>query len=239
MSILPQRLVRAFSRQTRAVLELALPGSCLLCGDESGPHLLCADCQADLPSAPATSCPQCGELTTFSERCGACLNKPPHFDRTLTLFRYEFPVDRLIHAFKYGHQLAVGQWLGQRLAERIAPGAELIIPLPLHAERLRERGFNQAMEMAREIEKTAKIPVDRSSLQRTRATPPQAGLDHKERRKNVRGAFECTRDLSGRHVLLVDDVMTTGATLDECARILKLHGAIEVSVAVAARAFKH
>ncbi len=239
MSILPQHLAHALSRQTKAVFDLALAGSCLLCGDKSGPALLCADCHTDLPSAPPTCCPQCGELTTFSERCGACLNKPPHFDRTFALFRYEFPVDRMIHAFKYGHQLAVGHWLGQLLAERIAPGVDLIIPLPLHTERLRERGFNQAMEMAREIEKKAKIPVDRNSLLRTRPTPPQAGLDHKERRKNVRGAFECRSDLSGRHILLVDDVMTTGATLDECARILKLHGATEVSVAVAARAFRH
>ena len=239
MSILPQRLVRSLQQLANASLRNFLPGNCLLCGADGEGDLLCPDCSADLPFSPTASCPQCGEPTTFSERCGACLNKPPHFDRTLALFRYEFPVDRLIHAFKYGHQLAVGQWLGLRLAERITPGADVIIPLPLHNDRLRERGFNQSMEMARIVEKCLKIPVDRSSLLRTRATPPQASLEHKERHKNVRGAFECRNDMSGRHVLLIDDVMTTGATLDECARVLKLHGAGEVSVAIAARAFKH
>jgi ComF family protein len=116
---------------------------------------------------------------------------------------------------------------------------DLIIPLPLHSERLRERGFNQSTEIAARLGKCLKLPVDRSTVLRTRATPPQAELPLKERHKNVRGAFECRGDFSGRRILLVDDVMTTGATLNECARVVKLHGASTVRVAVAARALKH
>ena len=152
----------------------------------------------------------------------------------------DFPVDRVIHALKYGHQLAVAKWAGQRLAEQICREEfDRLIPLPLHPERLRERGFNQSAEIAGSLGKCLKLPVDRSIALRTRATPPQADLPHKERRKNVRGAFECRGDLSGQRLLLLDDVMTTGATVNECARVLKLHGAASVAVAVIARALRH
>jgi len=223
----------------RHFLRLLPNGSCLLCQDDSGDSLLCPDCETDLPNPPGAACPQCGEQTTHGERCGACLKDVPHFDRTVAAFRYDFPVDRIIHALKYGHQLAVAHWLGQRIAERAPGGAQVVIPLPLHPERLRERGFNQSMEIARAVGDRLHLPVDRDSLFRCRATPPQADLPLRERHRNVRGAFECSTDMAGRHILLIDDVMTTGATVNECARILKLHGAAEVSVAVAARALKH
>ncbi len=239
MSILPQpHSLRQLAGQ---FLDCLLPASCLLCGADSDHDLLCPACADDLPLLPATLCPQCSLPTTFGEPCGACLHEAPHFDATLALFRYDFPVDRIVHALKYGHQLAVAGWLGERLAARLAgqAPAELIVPLPLHPQRLAERGFNQAGEIAAHLEKRLKIPVDRYSLQRTRATPAQAELPLKERHKNVRGAFECRSDLSGKHILLLDDVMTSGATANECARVLKLHGAARVSVAVAARALKH
>lgn len=238
MSILPQP--RAVRRLLRRLLDAALPGSCLLCGDGSATPLLCATCADDLPPLPAALCPRCGEQTTHGERCGACLKETPHFDRTLALFRYDFPLDRLVHALKYGHQLAVADWLGHLMAERLSGQApELIIPLPLHADRLRERGFNQSGEIARRLGRQLGRTVAHDSLFRSRATPPQAELAWRERQRNVRGAFECRDDLSGRHLLLVDDVMTTGATVNEAARVLKLHGAASVTVIVAARAFKH
>lgn len=223
----------------RRWLHNALPGSCLLCGSDSGASLLCPACAADLPMPPSACCPQCADQTTYGERCGACLKEAPHFDQAIAVFRYDFPVDRIIHALKYGHQLAVAEWLGMRLAELIAPGEKLILPLPLHSDRLSDRGFNQSMEIARALGNCLNLPVDRSSLVRNRATPPQADLPLKERHKNVRGAFECTADLTGKTILLIDDVMTTGATLNECARVLKLHGAAHITVAVAARALKH
>jgi ComF family protein len=231
--------VHPIKQLARPWLDYLLPESCLLCSADSGSGLLCADCTNDLPELPPAMCPLCSQATSYGERCGACLKEPPHFDRTIAAFRYDFPVDRIIHALKYGHQLAVADWLGEKLAKQIKAEKQLIIPLPLHADRLRERGFNQSAELARAIGNHLKLTVDRSIAFRNRATPPQAEQPLKERHKNVRGAFECRADLSGKHILLVDDVMTTGATVNECARVLKLHGVTEISVVVAARALKH
>ena len=236
MSILPQ----ALQRPLRSIAAHLLPGSCLLCASNSATSLLCPACTADLPQLPAALCPQCGEETTLGERCGACLKDPPAFARTIALFRYEFPVNRLIQALKYGHQLALAAWLGHRLGERlVAADYDLLLPLPLHPSRLRTRGFNQSLEIARVTSRALGIPMNPGILTRIRATPPQAELPLKERARNVRGAFECARDLAGIRILLVDDVMTTGSTLREAARILKLHGAGQITVAVAARALRH
>lgn len=238
MSILPQpKPYRQFGKQ---LLDRLLPGSCLLCAGDSGDELLCEPCAGDLPTLPKALCPQCCEQTTHGERCGACLHQPPHFDDTLALFRYDFPADRLIHALKYAHQLAVAKWLGERLAGELGGRHfDLLIPLPLHADRLRERGFNQSVEIARTVGHRLHLPLDHEHVVRNRATPPQAELARKERHRNVKNAFDCLGDFSGKHLLLIDDVMTSGATLSECARVLKLHGAVRVSVAVAARALKH
>ena len=236
MSILPQ----ALQRPLRSIAAYLMPGSCLLCASNSATSLLCPACTADLPQLPAALCPQCGEETTLGERCGACLKDPPAFARTIALFRYEFPVDRLIQALKYGHQLALATWLGHRLGDRlVAEDYDLLLPLPLHPSRLRTRGFNQSLEIARVTSKALAIPMNPAILTRIRATPPQAELPLKERGRNVRGAFECAHDLAGKRILLVDDVMTTGSTLREAARILKLHGAGQITVAVAARALRH
>ncbi len=238
LSILPQP--DGLKRLGRQILNAALPASCLLCGAESDAALLCPPCTSDLPKLPATLCPLCSAQTTHGERCGACLRDPPHFDRTEALFHYDFPVDRIIHALKYGHQLAVADWCAHRLAERIGTGDyDCILPLPLHPERLRERGFNQSAEIAKTLGISLNFPVDRSNLLRTRATPRQAELPLKERHRNVRGAFECRADFTGKRLLLIDDVMTTGATANECSRVLKLHGAASVTVALIARALKH
>jgi ComF family protein len=227
-------------RLGRQFLNAVLPGSCLLCGADSVGELLCPPCADDLPSLPAALCPLCAAQTTHGERCGACLREPPHFDRTLALFHYDFPADRIIHALKYGHQLAVAGWSADKLAERLVDEEyDCIVPLPLHPDRLRERGFNQSAEIAKTLGICLNFPVDRSNVLRTRATPPQAELPFKERHKNVRGAFECRADFTGQRLLLIDDVMTTGATVNECARVLKLHGAASVTVAVVARALKH
>ena len=235
-SILPQPLKRTLKQLSQTLL----PGSCLLCGADSGTQLLCAGCDADLPLAPQQHCPQCGEQTTHGERCGACLKDPPAFARTTAIFSYEFPVDRIIHAFKYGHQLAIADWAAEILARQPSVQKyDLLIPLPLHTDRLCQRGFNQSAEIARRLSKMLGLPLDSSSLIRSRATTPQAELALKERSRNVRGAFECQRDLSGQRILLIDDVMTTGATLREAARILKLHGAAHIDIAVIARALKH
>lgn len=241
MGILTQNKGLLAGAATQAVRVLAtLPGQdCLLCGISSGSDILCPDCARDLPRLPGPSCPRCALPTPAGELCGHCLSHAPHYDATLAAFRYGFPVDKLIHAFKYGHRLALAPYLGRHLARlaevRLAGAVDLIVPLPLHIERLRERGFNQALELARPVGAALNLPVDAGCCSRVRHTPAQADLPWGKREKNIRAAFHCPEDLTGKRVILVDDVMTTGASLNECARTLKLHGAAEVTLLVVAR----
>ncbi len=232
MSILTQSA--AFIARSCARL---LAQDCLLCAADSRSSLLCTACADDLPRLPADYCPRCALPTPAGEVCGRCLRQAPHYDAALAAFRYAFPVDRLIQTFKYDRRLALADYFGRRLAALATTcTAEVIVPLPLHKLRLRERGFNQALELARPVSRARAIAIDAHSCQRVRHTPSQAALPWRERAANVRGAFHCTTDFSGRRILLVDDVMTTGASLDEMARTLKLHGAAHVTVLVVARA---
>jgi ComF family protein len=150
---------------------------------------------------------------------------------------YDFPLDALIHGVKYGHQLALIPPLGTALAQRVLahPRPDLLIAMPLHPLRLRERGFNQALELAKVIAKLHDIPLLPKGAERIRATAPQVGLPWKERAGNLRGAFAATTDLTGKHVAMVDDVMTTGASLHELALALRRRGAREISAWVVAR----
>lgn len=214
---------------------------CVLCAAASGDSIVCADCAADLPLLDAPACPRCALPTAGGEVCGRCLAHPPAFDAARAVYRYDFPVDKLIQSFKYGHRLALAPYFGERLATlaaalHAAHPADLIVPLPLHRERLRQRGFNQALELARPVARALRLPIDAASCRRERNTPAQAELALSERVKNMRNAFACSADLGARNIILIDDVMTTGASLDECARTLKLHGAARVSVVALARA---
>ena len=221
----------------RHIARLALAQDCLLCAAASTDEMLCPACAADLPRLTEPCCPRCALPNATGETCGRCLNKPPHFDAARAAYRYDFPLDKLIQSFKYGHRLALGDYFGRELALLAATlDADLIVPLPLHDERLRQRGFNQALELARALARARRLPIDATSCRRTRNTPAQAGLAWRERVKNLRDAFACSADLSGARIILVDDVMTTGASLDECARTLKLHGAAQVTALVLARA---
>ncbi|MRD72682.1 ComF family protein [Rhodocyclus tenuis] len=221
----------------RRALNTLLTQDCLLCGASSGAQVLCADCAGSLPALPPYLCPQCALPTLRGERCGRCLTRAPAFDATRAVLPYAFPVDALIQSFKYGHRLAPARYFGERLAER-ASGlcVDLVIPLPLHETRLRQRGFNQALELARPLAAHHRWTLDAHSCTRIRATAPQATLTADERAGNLRQAFHCARDLSGLHIALVDDVLTSGASLHECARTLKLHGAARVTALVVARA---
>jgi ComF family protein len=232
MSILTQTAA-LFSRSCARLLTQ----DCLLCAGESGSSLLCRACQEDLPRLPAARCPVCALPTTQGEVCGRCLAKPPHYDATCAAFRYAFPLDKLVQSFKYGHRLSLAAYFGRELAAAAEnAGTDLIIPMPLHPLRLRERGFNQAHELARPVAAAWRIPLDAGSCQRTRHTTAQVELPWRERARNVRGAFACRSDFTGRRLLLIDDVMTTGASLDELARTVKLHGAAQVALLVLARA---
>jgi ComF family protein len=175
--------------------------------------------------------------------CGACQQAPPPWQRTVAALDYRFPVKQLVRRFKFNGSLASGDVLARELSRAVAgsppPLPELIVPVPLHRWRLFLRNYNQAELLARRAGRDFGIPVASLLLHRNRRTRAQAGLDAKERRRNTRGAFRLGRGQGRRlrdHVALVDDVMTTGATLTECARVLRTAGVSRIQVWVAARA---
>ena len=163
----------------------------------------------------------------------------PLFDRTLAVFAYAFPLDKLIQALKFGERLMLAEGLADSLVHRVDVRPGCIIAMPLHRSRLRERGFNQSHELARHIANGLNIPLLPHACQRVRDTPPQSALKWKERGKNIRNAFTCTQNLSGKHIAVVDDVMTSGASMNEVAAALRSAGAREVSAWVIARTLPH
>jgi ComF family protein len=215
---------------------LLLPRDCFLCDAPSHNQFLCADCDKSLPRLPPTHCPVCARVMAQSEICGPCTIRPPSFDHTHAAFCYDFPVDTLIRALKYQLRLACAPFLGNALiplAKHSRP--DLIVPVPLAQPRLAFRGFNQAVELARPLAQHLGVPIARNGVVRCRDTVPQVNLPRKERAANIRNAFECRFDLTGKTVWIVDDVMTTGATLNELAGVLKGQGAARVENFVVAR----
>ncbi len=224
---------------SRSILNRFFPPRCLLCGDATQGGALCSDCQADLPWLAQERCPQCAQLSPDGQRCGPCLRHPPAFDRTHAALIYDFPVASLIQALKYGQRLEVSSALAQLWLDQAVPRQlpDLLLPMPLHPTRLKERGFNQALELARILAPPCNVPVARDACQRIRETPPQAALPLKARRKNLRGAFSARAEqVSGKRIAIVDDVMTSGSSLNELAATLKKAGAVEVECWVMARA---
>lgn len=221
----------------RSIFNRLLPPPCLLCGAPA-PTRICERCDADLPWHRAPQCPLCATPTPDGRTCGACLKRPPAFDRTHAALVYRFPLDRLIPQLKYRGRLAIAPalagWLAPALAA--APRPDCIVPMPLHPARLRERGFNHAGEIARHLASALDLPLALDACRRLRDTPPQMQLRHDARRRNVRGAFACADAVRGRHVALLDDVMTTGTSLDELAATARRAGARAVSCWVVARA---
>ena len=221
------------------LLSVLLPRQCFLCAASAAGEFLCPDCRDSLPRLTTDCCPVCAVPTPAAMICGACLKKPPQFDATQAVFRYEFPVDRLVQSLKYAHRIASADFLGRILAQcRPQQAPDLILPVPLAPQRLAERGFNQALEIARPLARQLSLALETRLVQRHVNTTPQAALPWKERAKNIRHAFACGIDLTGKKVLVVDDVMTTGATLNELAGTLKACGAGWVGNLVVARALK-
>jgi ComF family protein len=219
-------------------VQFLIQKNCVLCGAATNQDL-CEPCYHHLPQLPPDHCPICLSPVPTAEICGACLAKPPAFTRTTAALRYTFPVDALIHSLKYQTNLAIAPILANLLIARLKTMERLpdiIIPMPLHPIRLRERGFNQAMEISRYISKQTGIVLLPDSCRRIKHTLPQTGLPWKERQKNIRKAFTCKLDLSEKHIALVDDVMTTGTTLNELSKVLRQQGANEISNWVIARA---
>jgi ComF family protein len=239
---------RHFFEWTRR-LAAGLPSSCALCGI-AGQENLCAPCHQRYFSSQPQRCAQCG-LPVGSEEsaaaiCGECLQHGRHFDATVVAADYAAPTDHLVLALKFGGQLALAPLLGHMLRDAMLRDATrsgsmpaLLIPVPLGEQRLAERGFNQALEIAKALAHAIAVPLAVRLLERTRDTQMQSMLPPGERHSNVRDAFAVAADgaelVRGRHVAVVDDVMTTGETLNEIAATLKRHGAARVTNLVFAR----
>jgi ComF family protein len=216
-----------------------LPTRCLVCREPGiAGRALCGACTAVLPWMPH-ACDRCAQpLPAGDPRCGACLRRPPPLDAVVAAFDYRFPVDRLLPRFKFHRDLAAGALLGTCLAEATADATrpDALVPIPLHIARLRTRGYDQALELARSLSRRQGLTLRTDLLQRVRATAPQSRLDARARRRNVRHAFAVAAlpDMPA-HVVLVDDVMTTGATLHAAAAVLRRAGVARIDAWVCAR----
>lgn len=226
------------------LVEIVYPPRCLLCGAPGfDDRDICASCNQELPWIES-SCVQCAiPLADDSGdrlRCGNCLKKSPSFDHSLSLFSYERNAVSLIQQLKFNQKLACSRLLGTMLADLVEQAGpclpDCVLPVPLNKKRLRQRGFNQSVELARTAVKQFDLKLDVSSVERIRDTPSQSGLDKQQRRKNIRGAFRLVRPVNAGHVAIVDDVVTTTSTVNELARVLKKAGVRRVDVWSIARA---
>ena len=236
------RAIRTLRRWTGSIV----PARCAFCQIAPGP-LVCAACERDfLP--PASRCHQCAARlprAAATPLCGRCLAAPPAFDRTVALADYGPPLDGLIVALKYRQRLDLARVLGSLLAQRVAATKDLsdalaavdslVVPLPLSFQRHAERGFNQAHEIARAFTQELDLGLAGDALLRIKHNAPQEALKLSARRRNVRGAFAVRAAVAARAVFLIDDVMTTGSTLQEAAATLKRAGARSVTNLVLAR----
>jgi ComF family protein len=229
-----------------AALDLIFPPLCPVCERLLGAGRrdpLCGVCWANLERIAPPWCRCCGVPLGIDGLCGACRSRRPRFAYARAALRYGDLAREAIHAFKFGGRRTLADPLGDLLAGlglSALPGAapDVLVPVPLHPRRARERGYNQALLLARRLERAWGVPVIADALRRAVATQPQADLDAAARRRNVRNAFAVNYPelVAGRHVVLVDDVLTTGATAGECAMSLRRAGAATVGVLTVARA---
>jgi ComF family protein len=228
-----------------------LPCACAICA-RPATSLLCAECRLNL-TRNDECCEQCAEelplalgstSVLHSKRCGRCISNPPAFQRTFFAYDYNVSVAELIQRFKFGEMLILSKLLADMISQRIKKceysRPDALIPVPLHPVRLKQRGFNQSLELARAVGKALNIPVYHTLLIRTRNTPKQSGLDRKTRENNIKGAFrlqtnEDMIDLAGKHLAIIDDVITTGSTAQEVAKVLKCSGVDTISVIAIAK----
>lgn len=237
----------ALRHSFRGLVSLFYPASCAACFEPIEPvENLCPDCAAKVARISAPFCAKCSQpffgAISGTFECANCKDRALCFDAAVSVYRSRNVVRKVIHDLKYGRQMhlrhLVGRWLLQAFADaRLAREKfDLIVPVPLHPARKRERGFNQAELLGLELQRATNIRCH-SVLQRTRYTTTQTQFDRSERMENLRGAFRLRRrsDVRGLRMLLVDDVLTTGSTLSECASVLKKAGAASVFAATAAR----
>lgn len=229
-------------RVHQRVLDALLPLHCQLCLQRVVGHpAICAACYGELPWLH-TACQVCGVSlpANAGQKCGACQSSLPNLQKTTVLFEYLSPVDRLIADLKFNQQLGVARLLGQILANRLQQRPEpkrpmAIVPVPLHPRRLANRGFNQSMELARPLARSWGVPILNDVVSRARETRAQSGLSAKARITNIKGAFSVKQSTLPSRLLILDDVVTTGATVNELAGTLRHAGVEMIEVAAIAR----
>ena len=218
--------------------------SCILCGQTADlPVELCTPCKKSLLNR-SKSCPRCGLEFSFEEKtCSKCLIRPPVFDHCESVLGYTLEAGQLIRQLKYNQKTSVAHVMSYLMAEHLQAHLEVlpevIIPMPIHRNRLYRRGFNQTMEIAKYLGLILDIPVDYKCCQRTKQIESQTGLGISERRNNVRGVFRMLREVNYKHVAILDDVVTTGATAEELTRVLKMSGVKNVEVWCCVRTEEH
>jgi len=225
------------------LLSNLFPCRCIFC-QQTVEHSfeVCPDCYRALPHN-AVCCVRCAlplaEDINNAVLCGRCIQKPPAFDYSHSLFRYEDDVIGLVHQLKFGEKISYARTIGEMLLTlflRTGEKPDCLLPVALHKSRMRQRGFNQSIEISRVLAKDLDIPIEHTAVVRQRSTTAQTGLNAKQRQKNIRGAFSVVGKLNYKHVLVIDDVMTTGATVNELAKVLKKNKVERVGVLSIARA---
>lgn len=225
------------------LLSSLFPARCVFC-QQTVRHdfMICADCYQSLPHNKSC-CQRCAlplvEEMNTALLCGRCIRKIPAFDYTYSPFRYEDNIIGLVHQLKFSEKISYARSIGEILLQHYSATGEkpdCLLPVALHKSRLRQRGFNQSIEISRVLAKKLGIPIEHKAVVRKRSTLAQTGLTAKQRARNIRGAFSMAGELHYKHVLIVDDVMTTGATVNELAKLLKKNNVERVGVLSIARA---
>ncbi len=220
------------------IINQLFPQQCIICQQSSEGPIFCCACLAGLPRMQ-TACGSCAlPVTTTRSLCGRCQKKPPPVDLAKTLFYYQPPITQAIFQLKFSGKIRFAKFFGSLLTKAISKEnlqADFLVPVPLHKKRLRERGFNQAIELAKPISKALNIPICRQ-IKRITNTPTQIKLNAKQRQKNIRNAFSTKQSFKNKRLIIIDDVVTTTATTHELAKLLKKNGAKMVAVFSVARA---
>ncbi|MEA3545544.1 MAG: ComF family protein [Thermodesulfobacteriota bacterium] len=227
------------------LFKLFFPPACPLCSrtlPNDSPKIFCADCWSGFRPLSDAHCPLCAlpftGISNSSHLCGRCIKQLPTYEKVYAVGLYETSLRRAIHQFKFNHKVSLDRSLGKLLEQAVDSNLhiDLVVPVPLHRKRLQQRNYNQALLLAREFARIRKVPVANDLLLKVNETNSQQGLSAKERVKNLQGAFTLQGAITGKTILLVDDVMTTGATVETCSQVLIAGGAVKIYVAVIGRA---
>ena len=227
------------------LFKLVFPPACPLCKKTlpgGWTDILCSACRAGVVPLPEAHCPRCLQpfrgVSHSDHLCGRCLQTPPAFNRVFAVGLYEQSLQRAVQSFKFNQRISLDRTLARLLDDSIVPPppVDLIVPVPLHVQDLKKRSYNQSLLLARELARLRKYPLHETLLLKTRQTAAQHQLSARQREANLAGVFRLAERVDGLDVLLVDDVMTTGATVEHCSRVLLAGGAKQVYVAVIGRA---